>query len=117
MESKKNTFIKFWYGVVLVANEEEHSDAELVLVTSNGTYIGKPVPNKELEENFINKAWEAIFKSEKSDSETEEISLLNLKDVRKFDGSENYSSLTIFAEDIIGISGSGNFNFSSENLG
>ncbi|MGM7415437.1 hypothetical protein [Lactococcus lactis] len=115
MKSKKNSFIKFWYTLVLVANEKEHSDAELVLVTSNGTYTGKPVPNKELEESFINQTWEAMLKDEKSDSETEEISLLYLKDVRKIDDSEKYASLTIFAEDIIGISGSGNFNFSSEN--
>ncbi|MCU7363641.1 hypothetical protein [Lactococcus petauri] len=114
MKSRKNAFIRFWYTLVLVANQKEHSDAELLIITANGTYIGKPVPSSELEESFVNQAWKVMLEEEKLDGMAEEISLVNLKDVRKADGSEKYESLTIFAEDIIGISGNGDLSFPSE---
>ncbi|MGI1836480.1 hypothetical protein ACRPK2_03925 [Lactococcus garvieae] len=98
----------------MVANQKNDSEAELVVLTSNGTYVGKPVSSTELESNFVNQAWKMTFEDKKTNESSEEISLIHLKDVRTFDNSEFYGTLTIFAEDIIGITGNGDLSDPSD---
>ncbi len=114
MSSIKNAYIKFWYTLILVANQKNDSDAELVVLTSNGTYIGKPVSSSELETDFVNQAWEMTFSESKTDKVSEEISLIHLKNVRTLDNSESYGTLTIFAEDVLGVSGNGDLTAPSD---
>ena len=114
MSSIKNAYIKFWYTLILVANQKNDSDAELVVLTSNGTYIGKPVSSSELETDFVNQAWEMTFSESKTDKVSEEICLIHLKNVRTLDNSESYGTLTIFAEDVLGVSGNGDLTAPSD---
>jgi hypothetical protein len=100
--------------MVLVANQKNDSDAELVVLTSNGTYVGKPVSSTELESNFVNQAWKLTFEDKKTNESSEETSLIHLKDVSTLDNSEFYGTLTIFAEDIIGITGNGDLSEPSD---